>query len=172
VIGCFIQTRPFFVDFADDPAFAEVLQRTARMSTFSSDIRRPAPKDVIARFGVENVLVNYVQHPRIKGDDVTSTPTPEASVPSRPSDLRAFQMAPRGIHRLSMGMTKLPQKLRSEVYRDLHLAFVKRSADLQLTITYASDHFAESEVEKLFGKISRILERATRSPVTAISSLV
>src|SRR5262249_4387619 len=41
VLGCFMQMRPVFVNFSNDPTFSELLGQARQAMTWASDVRKP-----------------------------------------------------------------------------------------------------------------------------------
>jgi len=62
VLGCFMQMRPVFVNFSDDPKCSSLLGRARQAMVWAQDVRRPVTPAVLKALNVGNVLVNYVRN--------------------------------------------------------------------------------------------------------------
>ncbi|MFI1018903.1 amino acid adenylation domain-containing protein, partial [Streptomyces sp. NPDC020965] len=151
LVGFFVNTVVLRADLSGDPTFAELLDRVRSTDLAALD-HTDLPFDAVVE--AVNPERSLTRHPLFQTMVSHSTVT---------QDIRTLFGLPSVVDRVDPGVTKF----------DLDFTFsdTAHSDDLDLEVFYASDLFDRGTVERLAGRLIRLLEQAVADPQRPIADL-
>lgn len=147
LIGSFIRSRPFHMDFSADPTFDEAVQQARAAYLDANDLRRPTGLKVSRERQLGRVVI-----------DITKWPAPPTT------DTRALG--------LKVEVSRLPKSLITHVTPDVQIRMGELPGSVHGYIGYAADRFSEETIRWFAEGVPRVLDLALSAPQLRLSEIL
>jgi len=147
LIGSFIRSRPYHMDFSADPTFDEMVLQSRAAYLDANDLRRPTGPKVSRERQLGRVVI-----------DITKWPIPPSA------DTRALG--------LKVELSRLPKSLITHLTPDVQIRMGELPGSIHGYIGYAADRFSEETIQWFANGVARVLGRALEAPHLRLSQLL